>query len=318
MAITEIRSLREVRITEALGEKGKIQVTASEELLVICDTANPQFKDIAADRSPYSPYNAPIPNIGLVVTYGGYTLNCSNRQWSYYEDNERCVKVVVEYTAISVDQEEPEKPQENDAQTWQNIGIESYAIDKPARGWINRDEVGTIELGMIDDIRTPAYNTAGDVVDGLTMQTSGLRLTYTNTNVSDPDFFKLFEYQNTVNDGKWLGADDYTVRVAGYRSDYDQKNQTWTVSVEFIYDPAGQQIRFINAGYNERISGARKAVVDRDGNPVTKPVPLAENGSALPISSGSSSVPFDVPIVERELYPYAAKNFDDLFTECRI
>jgi hypothetical protein len=318
MAIFEIRSLREMRITEALGEKGKIQVTATEEILVICDSANPSFADIAEDRSSYNPYGGPVPSIGLKVLYGGYLLTCSNRQWSFYEDNERCVKVVVEYTALSEEQEEPEKPQEGDAETWQNMSLESYAIEKPARGWIDREEVGTIELGIIDDIRTAAYNTAGDVVDGLTMQTAGLRMTYANTKAEDPDFLKLFEYVNTVNDGKWLGADDYTVRVAGYRADYDQKNQTWSVSVEFIYDPAGQQIKFLNAGFNERVSGARKAVLDRDGNPVTKPVPLAEDGTAMPLASGSSSVPFTLPLVERELYPYAAKNFDNLFADCRI
>lgn len=318
MAITEIRLLRAARLTEALGEKGKVQVTATEELLIVCDSPNPQFKDIASDLTPYPPYNSAIPKIGLRVVYGGYDLVCSNRQWSYYDDNERIVKAVIEYTAVSEEQEQPEQPQEGDAETWQNISLESYVIEKQARGWLKRDEVGTIELGIVDDIRTPAYNTAGDTVDGLTMQTAGLRMTYTNTKVEDPDFLKLFEYQNTVNDGKWLGADDYTVRVAGYRADYDQKNQTWSVSVEFIYDPSGQQIRFINAGFNERIGGERRAVLDKSGNPVTKPVPLAESGSALPISTSSGAVPFDVPIVERELYPYAAKNFDNLFTECRI
>jgi hypothetical protein len=318
MAITEIRSLRATRITEALGEKGKVQVTASEELLVVCDSANPDFASIGENTSPYAPYNAPVPKIGLRISYGGYSLVCSNRQWSYYEDNERLVKVVVEYTAISEDQEEPEKPQEGDAETWQSMSLESYSIEKPARGWVDREEVGTIELGMIDDIRTAAYNTAGDVVDGLTMQTAGLRMIYNNTNVSDPDFLKLFEYVNTVNDGKWLGADDYTVRVAGYRADYDQKNQAWAVSVEFVYDPAGQQLRFLNAGYNERISGDRKAILDKSGNPVTKPVPLAEDGTAMPLMTGGGSVPFTLPLVERELYPYAAKNFDNLFSDCRI
>lgn len=318
MAIVEIRPLREMRLTEALGEKGKIQVTASEELLVVCDTAFPDFSSVAADVFPYAPYNAPIPRIGFQLLYGGYLLTCSNRQWSHVQDAEQCVKVVVEYTAISEDQEEPEKPQEGDAETWQNISIESYAIEKPARGWIDREEVGTIELGIIDDIRTAAYNTAGDVVDGLTMQTAGLRLTYTNTKVADPDFQKLFEYQNTVNDGEWLGADDYTVKVAGYRAEYDQKNQSWSVSVEFVYDPAGHQITFLNAGFNERVSGARKAILDRDGNPVTKPVPLAENGTAMPLSSGSGTVPFTLPLVERSLYPYAAKDFNNLFADCRI
>jgi hypothetical protein len=90
------------------------------------------------------------------------------------------------------------------------------------------------------------------------------------------------------------------------------------VSVEFVYDPSGQQIRFLNAGFNERVSGRRKAVLDRDGNPVTKPVPLANDGSAVALLTGVGTNPFDGGLIERELHPYEMKNFDNLFADCRI
>jgi hypothetical protein len=319
MQILEIRSMREMRLTESLGEKGKIQVTASEELLVVTDTAFPDFASAAENQSPYAPYNAPIPRIGLQLLYGGYLLTCSNRQWSHVEDAERCLKVVIEYTALSDEQAEPEKPQEGDSETWQNMSLESYAIEKPAIGWLDKDKVGTEtdETGYL--LRLPAYNTAGDPIDGLTMQTAGIRMTYANTKAADPDFVKLFEYVNTVNRGKWLGADEYTVRVAGYRADYDQKNQTWSVSVEFVYDPSGQQIRFLNAGFNEKIDNQRRAIVDLTaGNPVSKPVPLGLDGRVINLLTGVGTNPFDGGLVERQLHPYEMKNFDNLFADCRI
>lgn len=316
MAITEIRPLRALRLTESLDPRGRIQVTASEELLIVSDTANPEFRDIATSPTALPPYGAPVPGIGMRITYGGYVLVCSNRQWSYYdEDNEFLVKLVAEYTSLSETQEEPNKPEGQatpEAEAWQNITLETYAIEKPARGWKSRDDVGTIERGIIDDIRTPALNAAGDAMDGLTMQTAGLRMTYLNSNVSSPNFEKLLEYVNTCNDGEWLGASDYTVRIGGYRSDYDQKNQTWSVSVEFVYDPSGQQVRYINAGFNEKIAGERRAITDKAGNPVTKPVPLKDNGEAVPLASVATDVN------ELALYPYAAKNFDNFFDECGI
>lgn len=309
-----------MRLTEALNEKGRIQVTASEELLIVSDAPNPDPYDIATNPVALPPYNAPVPGIGMRLNYGGYQLVCSNRQWSFYdEDNEFLIKLVVEYTSLSDEQAETEKPegeQTPESEAWQNISMESYSIEKPARGWVRRDEVGTIELGIIDDIRTHAVNAAGDAVDGLTMKTSGLRMTYANTKVDDPDFQKLLEYVNTVNDDKWLGAGDYTVMIAGYRTEYDQKNQSWSVSVEFVYDPAGHEIRYLNAGYNEKIGGERRAIVDKSyGNPVTKPVPLDASGVALPLSGSPYA---DGAINELTLYPYAVKNFDNFFTDCRI
>ena len=311
-----------MRLTEALNEKGRIQVTASEELLIVSDTPNPDPYDIATNPVALPPYNAPVPGIGMRINYGGYQLVCSNRQWSFYdEDNEFLIKLVAEYTSLSDEQAETERPegeQTPESEAWQNISIESYAIEKPARGWTKRSEVGTVEGFLVDDIRKAAVNSAGDVVDGLTMQTAGLRMTYGNTKVDDPDFEKLLEYVNTVNDGKWLGADDYTVKIAGYRAEYDQKNQSWSVSVEFVYDPAGHQIRYINAGYNEKVGNNRRAIVDSTyGNPVTKPVPLLKDGTAIPLLTGTA--PYEAALInELTLYPYAAKNFDNFFTDCRI
>lgn len=323
MAITEIRPLRALRLTESLDPRGRIQVTASEELLIVSDTANPEFRDIATSPTALPPYGAPVPGIGMRITYGGYVLVCSNRQWSYYdEENEFLVKLVAEYTSLSETQEEPNKPEGQaapEAEAWQNITLETYAIEKPARGWKKRDEVGIIEHPTlpIDDYRKPAMNAAGDVVDGLTMQSAGLRMSYVNSKVESPNFEKLFEYVNTCNDGKWLGADDYTVRIAGYRTEYDQKNQTWSVSVEFVYDPSGQQIQYINAGFNEKIASERRAITDKAGNPVTKPVPLKEDGEAVPLVAGNAPY-VESQINELTLYPYAAKNFDNFFDECGI
>jgi hypothetical protein len=52
------------------------------------------------------------------------------------------------------------------------------------------------------------------------------------------------------------------------------------VSVEWTYNPSDWRIRYYDVGYHEIVSGERQAIMDKGGNPVSKPVPLNADGSA--------------------------------------
>ena len=51
MAIIDARVLRSVKITESKGEKGSIQLSATEDYLVICDATTPNFSEIMQQSS---------------------------------------------------------------------------------------------------------------------------------------------------------------------------------------------------------------------------------------------------------------------------
>jgi hypothetical protein len=136
-----------------------------------------------------------------------------------------------------------------------------------------------------------------------------VRLTYTNTQVLNPRFDQLLRYTNTCNNGEFLGGPEYSVRMTGWNGEYDQKNNVWTISIEFLYKPDLWEIQYFDAGFNEVVGGDRKAILDKAGNPVGQPVPLDGNGGQLTIGSD--------PLV-RYLYPYQKVNMAQIFSDCGI
>jgi hypothetical protein len=155
----------------------------------------------------------------------------------------------------------------------------------------------------------PARNSAGDPVDGLEEESALVRLTYTNTQVLNPRFDQLLRYTNTCNNGEFLGGPEYSVRMTGWNGEYDQKNNVWTISIEFLYKPDLWELQYFDAGFNEVVGGDRKAILDKAGNPVGQPVPLDGNGGQLTIGSD--------PLV-RYLYPYQKVNMAQIFSDCGI
>jgi hypothetical protein len=271
MAIRTVRQLRSFRFTEKKSDKGSIQYSGSVELLIICDAA-PDFGAIKNDDSTWPEFsNRPIPQVNDNENVGGILFFVTGRDFEYYDDeNEFCVKATIQYDSKpEVDNDEPDKTDEE--RTWLKISIQSLQERRPASE-SNQDDPNV-------PIRPPV-NSAGDPVDGLEEDTALLRLTFTNSNATAPDFPTLFSYLNTCNQTTFLGAEPYTLRVTGYGADFDQKNQVWSVSVEWTYNPADWRIRYFDVGYHEIVDGERRAIMDKGGNPVSKPVPLNPDGSA--------------------------------------
>lgn len=306
MAITDVRQLRKLQISESKSDKGTVQLTGSQEFLVICDTANPAFTDIARDETSWPKIGGPLPQIDDEASFSGYTLNVTSRKFDYYdEENEFAVRVVVQYDAKD-ENTESQQPQGGESSTWLNMSIQSVSATQPATGWGSR---GSVPPENSDNQGSPAKNSAYDPVDGLTEDVSMVKLVYTNARVTNPDFEKLLFYVNRCNDGSWGGAEDYTVKVAGYSADFDQKNNVWSISVEFLYNPKGWQIKYYDAGFHEIVGGERQAILDKSGNPVSKPVPL--NGAGQAKDAGEEPL-------ELELFPYPIADISNMFSACRI
>lgn len=316
MAITDVRILRSLKVSESKSDKGTVQLSATQDLLFIADTKDPAFNEVLEDTNTWANLgNAKVPQLDDETIVKGVSLNVTSRELSYYKDNERAVVMSVRYDAKAPEDTEPEKPQGTDPETWQKITVTSQQMTKPAIGWPTR---GAMPAENQAGEGNGAQNSAGDPVDGLEEDCGMVKLTYTNTQVLNPVFSELQRYTNRCNDGLFLGGGDYTVRMLGWNAEYDQKNNVWSVSVEFLYNPDGWQIQYFDAGYNEIISGERRAILDKAGNPVSKPVPLNGQGQAQTINPSPTGDQKPTDPLTLELYPYKIADLSALFANCGI
>jgi hypothetical protein len=311
MAIIDARILRSLTVSERKSDKGTRQLSGTEEFLVLSDAKDPSFGEILDNAATFANLgNRRLPKINDTIQLGGKRFYVTNRDLAHFKDNERAVKMTVRYDSkAEEDDDPPDPPDGTDPETWQRITVTSQQMTKPAIGWPSR---GAVPGENNDDEGLNARNSAGDPVDGLEEDVAMVKLVYTNTQVLSPDFSELQRYTNRCNDGGFLGGADYTVRMVGWNAEYDQKNNTWSVSVEFLYNPDGWQIEYFDAGFNEIDGSERKAILDSVGNPVSSPVPLDGNGSALAISYPPAEP------VKLELYPYKIADMSALFFNCRI
>lgn len=313
MAILDVRVLRKLRITEAKSDKGTVQLTATQDLLVLCD-GPPVFADIANDDTVWPKIPGKIPQINDYNIFGGFPLYVTNRQFEWLdEENEFLIKVTITYNAKAAEDPggdgggEGGSPQGGEPDTWKRMSITTQSASVPLT-----DEGADGQKGS-----KPAVNSAGDPVDGLTEDRALVKMTYTNTKVLRPNFRALLSYVNKTNEGEFLGSPERTIRCMGFNGEFDDKNQLWTISVEFLYDPHEWIVKYWDAGFNEIVDGKRRAILDIQGNPVSKPVPLDGAGRAVdPAMIGLGSQSGDT--TELIAYPYFSANLSNLFRECNI
>lgn len=307
MALTDARVIRTQTFTESKDNKQAIQLVAVEEYLIVSSTKDPNFGDILNDTATYANLgNNALPQLSKQIVVGGRDLYCVSRELKYYKDNERAVLMTVRYESREQDSNEPEKPSETEPDTWQRITVSSQSITKPAKGW---NALADVPGPAANDTGTTALNSAKEPVDGLEEDYSLVKLSYTNTAVASPNFEQLLQHVNVCNSTTFLGGGEYSVRVMGFSAEYDQKNQVWSVTLEFLYNPDSWVIKYYDVGFNTNVGGERQAVLDKKGNPVSKPVPLDNNGGELPIGSD----PYEL-----ELYPYPKADLTQIFTACGI
>lgn len=319
MAIIDARLLRSLKLTETLSDKGSVQYTGTEDFLVLADAKDPAFSDVLGNEATWPNLgNKRLPQIKDLINLGGIDLYVNDRSLSHYKDNERAVVMTVKYIGKPEGQGLPE-PQPLSPEFFQRWSIQTTSVTEPALGWETLAE--TNGKAQIGGGQKTAQNSAGDPVDGLEEDTSLLRMTYTNTRVLDPDFAALDSYVNYCNSNGFISDPgglraEYTVRCVGYNADFDEKNQVWTVSVEFLHKPNNWSIEYYDIGFNEIVNGKRQAILDNAGNPVSKPVPLNGNGRVEPFGGTGNDEPPELRI--RYLYPYPSKDLGNIFSEGRI
>lgn len=308
MAIISVHQLRSFEYSESKGSKGSVDMKGSVELLAKFD-GEVDFNVLVNDTTAWPTfYNRPIPQLNDYELVGGIPFYVTSRKFAYFkgEEQERAAKITIEYDNKREEPQDPneEKPQDTDAETWKKITVTTEQQVCPLT-----DEGDNGLLGGV-----PVNNSAGDPIDGLTENRCLLKLTYTNTQVANPNFQNLIAYTNTTNDAPFLGGARRTVLCQGYNADYDDKRQLWNVSVEFLYDPKEHAIEVHDAGFHEVVNNQRRAILDIRNNPVSKPVPLDGFGAALApnlLGPGFAGATFFV-------YPYKEKTMSNIFTECGI
>lgn len=303
MAIIDVRRLRRLQLTETSTSTGAKTLAGTEELLIVSDDANTTFYDVATNTGSWSKIGGTIPKVGDSTSFAGQTLNVTARKFAYTdEENDRLITLTVSYES----KEEQEEENENEDEPWLNISVQSVSSTMPATGWKTLGEVPDYDDS---EEGSAALNSAEETVDGITEEVSMVKLVYTNTLATDPDFPALLSYANTCNKSTYLGCPPYTLKVNGYSAEYDQKNGVWSIGVEFLFNPKSWVIKYYDVGFNYDDEGARRAITDSVGNPVSKPVPLDGEGNPLPIGD---------PPIELKLYPYKTAEMTNLFTNCRI
>jgi hypothetical protein len=310
MAITDVRELRSFEYSETLGEKGKVTLQGSVELLALHDSV-PDFGALAEDSTSWANLSGgSIPQVGDLRLVAGVLFKVKGRKFAFYkgDDADRAVKITLSYEAQKEDTEQPE-PDGDDSDTWKRLSVSTELKECPLT------DQG--ENGEFNNAPKAATNSAGDPVDGLTENRCLLRVKYTNTKVANPNISALTGYVNTTNDGDFLGATRRTMLCVGYNADYDDKQSLWTVSVEWLYDPKGHYVEFYDAGFNEIVGGERRAILDARGNPVGKPVQLDGSGLAvLPsLLTGPNAKDY---IFMRKAYPYEEKTHSNMIQEAGI
>jgi hypothetical protein len=320
MALIDVRLLQSLRLTERLSDKQTTQYSASEDFLILSDTKNPSFGDILDNKATWPKLNnSRLPRLRDTLTLNGKRFYVNSRDLSHYKDNERAVVMTVRYDSKdSEDDQPPPPPSGTSPDSWLRWTMQTQQMTEPARGWVQLPD--TVGKRQNDAGQDKPRNSAGDPVDGLEEDTSLIRMTYTNSQVVNPDFVALQSYTNVCNSVPFKGGLEYTVRCLGWSAEYDQKNQTWSVTVEFLYKPNDWSITFYDVGFNEIIDGERRAILDLAGNPVSSPVPLNGNGRAEAIGGGGpTGGNFQpVPLSFRYLYPYPSKDLNQVFNQARI
>jgi hypothetical protein len=266
------------------------------------------FSDILANTSTFTNLGGgALPQVSDEVTVNGTTLVVTARKLSWYDDSDRVVQMDVSYSGVEEQEGGSKPPNNTDEGTWRRISARTQAITMPARGWTTQAEAAAANTE-----EKPPRNSAGDPVEGIEENVNCVALTYTNPGVTSPNFENLNAYSNTCNNTGFLGAPAYTVCCQGWSGEFDEKTQKWNIAIEFLYNPKGWYVEYIDAGFNEVVGGERKAILDTKGNPVSTPVPLDGNGAALTAGYGDGS------LITLDLYPYEAKELGNIFVDCNV
>ena len=302
-------------VTETMTDKGAIEWTAKESFIVRLDARNSNFVAVADSGL--------VPQVGDNGNFGRRVLHVHTRTFSYYKNNPMLCLVEVSYVgkqadALTPSEHQNESQENNEAEpdnaaedptTWQKITVTT----EQRQTLLTDHGIGGLQ-GAPHGI--PAKNTALDPIDGLTEDRALVKMVYADSMVLRPNFAQLLSYVNKINsDPKFLGGDERTVRCMGFSADYDQKGNVWSISLEFLYDPKEHKVQCYNAGFNQKVGNERKAIMTDDNlHPVSKPVMLKLDGTAMPIADAADPA----NLILLDFYPYQVKEFKNIWADCGL
>lgn len=153
-------------------------------------------------------------------------------------------------------------------------------------------------------------NTAGDLIEGLTVPWNALTIQIENYVTSAPDYYVTSKWINVINSATWRGVPAYFAKIGSltYNEDNIDGVNCWkrVAVVELAHvdsQPWGWRTRVLNAGLRAKVSGQLRHIRDdKTQNFISRPVPLKSDGSKADIAGGVDS-PYYLDI---EVYPEAA------------
>lgn len=155
----------------------------------------------------------------------------------------------------------------------------------------------------------PVVNTAGEPFDPFPTRSAGVRVVTIEKNEASLNLSQMESLTKTVNSntitidgetiaaGKAFMAGITAVKQSRGGNAFYRKRYTIRLKTDDWDD------RILNAGYQQLVDGERKDIVDAEGNPVTKPWPLDEDGTA-------KSSPTDYDELVFKPYPSASWGVD--------
>lgn len=149
---------------------------------------------------------------------------------------------------------------------------------------------------------TAIVNSAGDLIEGLSVPWNSLSIVIEQYTTASPDYYVTSKWINAINSAPWRGVPAYFAQIESLnfeetKSPIDATVDCWkrTATVKLAHpdqDPYGFRLHVLDAGLRERVSGTEKHM--RDGGTatyLTRPVPL--NGSGRKLAYGGTPVFFN-------------------------
>jgi len=137
----------------------------------------------------------------------------------------------------------------------------------------------------------PVVNKAGDPFDPSVMRSYNIGILRIQQNRAELDRSLIFDYQDAINLDTFCGFEPGTVRAlpVGFHSDYANGTKFYPHNFQFMIDRRGWNRPIANVGLRELVDGQVQPIM-LGGVAATSPVPLDEEGLAIPPPVDSSSI----------------------------
>ena len=165
------------------------------------------------------------------------------------------------------------------------------------------------EVTDVDISGNPLINTAGDPYDpGIMIDKQRIVVRIQQNLPTFPAF--AFGYVDYLNETEFCGQPAKTLKLAPpqvQRLFHPACQRYYDCAFLFDGNPNGWQAKPLNQGFRQLVSGHQVMITDKNGQPITSPLPLDSSGAVLAIPATSSS------IITNEYDVYKTIDFNTVF-----